>query len=963
MKIKALCFARLVLFAIMAGRCCVAPAANSAATTRDRSFDSGWRFLRADAPGAEAIGFDDTTWRQLDLPHDWSIEDLPPLTVSVPEWPEVAGQWRFQKGDDAAWKVPAFDDGNWQVVTLPDIWEHHSDYTNDNVYGWFRRRVEIPAECKGKDFDLLLGCIDDVDEAWLNGERIGGMGSFPPDYHSAWDVQRRYRVPAALVRGDGSDVLAVRVFNGGGNGGIYEAGVKSIRVGPFDPGQSKGSASTGHVLGGIGWYRKHFTLTPADNGKCVVVRFDGVYMNADFWINGRFLGNHPYGYTSFELDLTSYLKPAGEENVIAVRVRNEGKNSRWYSGSGIYRHTWLTVTDPIHVPTWGVFVTTPEVSKEKAVVKIASEVCNGTDAESDLVVRARVMNPKGKIVQTSECKLCLGSNETRTVEQLTEVSSPKLWSPDSPELYSAEIEISAAGKTVDEASTHFGIRKIEVDAENGFRLNGQMLKLKGGCMHHDNGLLGSATIDRAEERRVELMKANGFNAIRTSHNPPSPVFLDACDRLGILVIDEAFDCWNEGKNGQDYHLYFKDWAERDVASMVRRDRNHPSVVIWSIGNEIPEQFRAEATAKMLCEAVLSHDATHPITQAICSDWGNVMRNWDQLSDIAFRHLDIGGYNYLPEHYETDHARNPKRVMMATESYPKDFFDYWSLVEKHPYIIGDFVWTAMDYFGESGIGHSTPSNEKDSFLMPWPWFDAWCGDIDVCGFKKPQSYYRDVVWRRSQIEMMVHTPMPEGAYERVSGWGWPDETRSWNWPGREGKPLQVAVYSHCDAVRLELNGKVIGEKPVSAATKLTARFDVPYQPGELRAVGLTGGKPVALATLCTAGEPQAIHLIADRSAIRADRNDLSYVTVEVVDQHGVVVPGAAMPIHFTVSGAGELAAIGSSAPNDASSFQLPLRKTYEGRALAILRPKGYAGKITLKAEADGLKSATIIIRIK
>jgi beta-galactosidase len=549
------------------------------------------------------------------------------------------------------------------------------------------------------------------------------------------------------------------------------------------------------------------------------------------------------------------------------------------------------------------------------------------------------------------------------VEQVIEVRSPKLWSPDSPELYSAEIEIVAAGKTLDTTSTRFGIRKIEVDAENGFRLNGEMLKLKGGCMHHDNGPSGSATIDRAEERRVELMKANGFNAIRTSHNPPSPAFLDACDRLGVLVIDEAFDCWNDGKNGQDYHLYFKDWAERDIASMVRRDRNHPSVVIWSIGNEIPEQFRAEATAKMLREAVLSRDSTRPITQAICSDWGNVSRNWDQLSDVAFRHLDIGGYNYLPEHYETDHARNPNRVMMGTESYPKNFFDYWSLVEKHPYIIGDFVWTAMDYFGESGIGHSTLSNAKDSFLMPWPWFNAWCGDIDACGFKKPQSYYRDVVWRRSQIEIAVHTPMPDGVSERVSGWGWPDETRSWNWLGQEGKPLQVAVYSRCESVRLELNGKVIGEKPVSAATKLTAKFNVPYQPGELRAIGLINGKEISRAVLKTSGAPKKLKLTADRKNIRADRNDLSFVTVEVVDADGQRVPNAAFPVRFTVTGAGELGATGSSAPNDASSFHVPQRKTYEGRCLTILRPKGAPGKIMLQAEADGLKPTSIVINTR
>ncbi|MEO7101130.1 MAG: glycoside hydrolase family 2 TIM barrel-domain containing protein [Luteolibacter sp.] len=951
-------FSAFGLFAI------VAAVTADAAENRDRSFDSGWRFIREDVPGAEVPGFSDSAWRTLDVPHDWSIEDLPQLKKSeVPEFPVTAGEWRFQKGDDPAWKERELDDGKWQNVTLPDNWEHHSNYTENNAYGWFRRRIEIPADCKGKDFDLLLGCIDDVDETFLNGKRIGGTGSFPPDFNTAWSVPRRYRVPASLVRGDSSDVLAVRVFDQSNSGGMYQAAMKSERVGPFDPSQSANGGYTAHMVGGTGWYRKHFTLTPADAGKRVAVRFDGVYMNADFWINGQPLGNHPYGYTSFEFDLTPYLKSAGQENVISVRVRNEGKNSRWYSGSGIYRHTWLTVTDSIHLPTWGTFVITPEVSKEKAVVKIASEIRNDTGAEADIIVRSRVVDSKGKALLSGESKLHLSGNETRTLEQSIDVPSPQLWTPDSPELYSAQTQIASAGKALDTTSTRFGIRKIEVDAENGFRLNGEMIKLKGGCMHHDNGPLGSAAIDRAEERRVELMKANGFNAIRTSHNPPSPEFLDACDRLGVLVVDESFDCWEVGKNGQDYNVYFKDWAKRDIASMVRRDRNHPSVVIWSIGNEIPEQFRSETIAKMLREAVLAHDPTRPITQAICSDWGDVMRNWDQRSDVAFTQLDIGGYNYLPDKYETDHARNPKRVMMGTESYPRGFFDYWTLVEKHPYIIGDFVWTGMDYFGESGIGHSLPNGEKDDFLMPWPWHNAWCGDIDVCGFKKPQSYYRDVVWHRSQIEMMVHAPMPDGVWERVSGWGWPDETRSWTWPGSAGKSLQVAVYSRCDTVRLELNGKVIGEKQVSGATKLTAKFDVPYQPGELRAIGLINGKTVANTTLKTAGPAKQLKLTADRSAIRADRNDLSYVTVEIVDEQGTVVPDAEIPVRFTVAGAGELAATGSPAPNDASSFRAPLRKAYQGHCLAILRPQGQPGSIMLKAEASGLKPAMIEVRTR
>jgi len=932
-----------------------------AQNTREKSFDSGWRFIRGDAPGAENPAFDDSHWRKLDVPHDWSIEDLPPKTNSVPELEAVTGQWLFHPGDDTSWKSPELDDSSWQQVMLPDSWEHHSHYAKDFVFGWYRRRLEIPADCKGKDFELLLGKIDDADEVWLNGERIGGMGSFPPDYRTAWDVERRYRVPESLVRGDGSDILAVRVFDGTGNGGLCSAGVKSVRIGPFDPVESENKDRTGYVVGGIGWYRKQFTVD--ETNKLVSVRFDGVYMNADFWINGHFLGNHPYGYTSFEFDLTPYLNPAGKENVIAVRVKNEGKNSRWYSGSGIYRHAWLTTRNPIHVPTWGVFVTTPEVSKEKALVKVSSEVRNAAPVQTNVLVRVHVLSPKGKVIKSVEGKLSLPPSETRSIEQTIEVRRPELWSPDSPNLYSAKVEVLVDGKTVDVVSTHFGIRKIEVDAVNGFRLNGEMLKLKGGCVHHDNGPLGAAAIDRAEERKVELMKANGFNAIRTSHNPPSPAFLDACDRLGILVIDEGFDQWNEAKigNDQDYHLYFKDWHQRDIASMVRRDRNHPSVIMWSIGNEIPEQFRAEATANLLRQEVLAHDPTRPITQAICSDWGEVVRNWDKLSDPAFVSLDVGGYNYLPEKYESDHARHPDRVIVTSESYPKDASDYWALVEKHPYVIGDFVWTGIEYLGEAGIGHALLSNQNDTFFMSWPWFNAWCGDLDICGFKKPQSFFRDVVWRRSPIEMAVHAPIPSRLAETVSAWGWPDESQSWSWPGQEGKVLNVSVYSRCETVRLELNGRVLGEKPACAATKLTARFDVPYAPGELVAYGLHNGRVVAKAILKTSGPPKKLKLAADRPRIRADRNDLCYVTVEVVDSNGQRVPNARIPVRFSVSGAGELAAQGSASPNDPASFRAPIRKTFQGRCLAILRPISGPGSITLRAEADGLESDALTVQ--
>ncbi|HEX5399853.1 MAG TPA: glycoside hydrolase family 2 TIM barrel-domain containing protein [Verrucomicrobiae bacterium] len=950
-------------FVLVAGCICVA-AAERAADNR-LAFDANWRFLRADAPGAEAPGFDDSAWRVLDVPHDWSIEDLPPATNSVPELPVVTGQWRFHKGDDAAWKARDFDDSQWQSVTLPDTWEHHSNYTQDNVYGWFRRRIEIPADCKGRDFDLLLGCIDDVDETFLNGQRIGGTGSFPPNYGTAWDVQRRYRVPASLVRGDGSDVLAVRVYDSTGEGGIYAAGTKSFRVGPFDPAHSAGGAATGYVVGGIGWYRKHFTLPASDSGRNVTICFDGVYMDSDVWINGHHLGNHPYGYTPFVYDLTPYLKPAGQENVLAVKVNNSGRNSRWYSGSGIYRHVWLAVADPAHIPFWGVQVMTTNISKASATVSVSTMIENDRAADANIRLLTRLIGPDtagrqstvaeiGVDFHEQEMNVQVPAGKQREFTQVFSVNKPVLWDLDNPTLYHAEVELVENGTTLDRAGTTFGIRTIRFTATDGFELNGKVVKLKGGCMHHDNGPLGAAAIDRAEDRRVQLMKAYGFNAIRTSHNPPSPEFLDACDRYGILVLDEAFDCWEEGKNPDDYGKYFDDWWKRDLNAMILRDRNHPSVILWSIGNEVPQRAseRGYVIEKQLRDEVHRLDPTRPVTEAICALWDG--RPWSATA-TAFSFLDVGGYNYQWRQYVPDHEKFPDRIMVGTESYPGEVYENWQAVTAHPWVIGDFAWTAWDYMGETGIGNAI-GNSANRF----PWFDAWCGDIDTCGFEKPQHYYRAVVWGDSKIALAVHAPMPPGQRERVSGWGWPDERQSWTWPGSEGKPLDVTVYSSCQFVQLELNGKAIATNSVN---KMIARFKVPYQSGELRAIGLTDGKPIVSASLRTAGEPATIRLTADRSTIRANRNDLSYVTVEVVDKNGNVVPSATIPIHFTVTGAGELAATGSPSPNDAASFHVPIRKTFEGRCLAILRPEGNPGKITLKAETDGLKAATLVVETR
>ncbi len=524
--------------------------------------------------------------------------------------------------------------------------------------------------------------------------------------------------------------------------------------------------------------------------------------------------------------------------MLAVRVRNEGRNSRWYSGSGIYRHVWLTTTNPIHVPMWGLFVTTPEVSKDKAIVKVATDVRNSSTSSADVLVRVRVRDTSGKVVGSAQAPMKLEAGETASSPQTIPVPAPKLWSPAAPNLYVADVQIMAAGRPLDAVSTTFGIRRIELDAEHGFRLNGESIKLKGACVHHDNGPLGAAAIDRAEERRVELLKANGFNAIRCAHNPRARVSRrlrsarNARDRRGLRPVEHR-----EGALRRGLPPVLQGLVLARSRAMVLRDRNHPSVVMWSVGNEIPEQFRDGATGLRLRKEVLALDTTRPITQAVCTDWGKVVKNWDELSDPAFPHLDVAGYNYLPEKYEGDHARHPDRVILTTESLPKDLLQYWSLVEKHPYVIGDFVWSGIDYLGESGIGHNSLSNEKESWFMHWPWFDAWCGDLDIL-----RDQEAAVVLSRCRVAAESDRDVrpradSAGAHREAHLVGWPEESPSWNWSGQEGRPLQVTVYSRCERVRLVLNAKVVGEQPVSEATKLAAKFDVPYEPGELRAFGL------------------------------------------------------------------------------------------------------------------------------
>jgi beta-galactosidase len=720
-------------------------------------------------------------------------------------------------------------------------------------------------------------------------------------------------------------------------------------------------ASGGFFTMGTGWYRKTFDAPEAWRGQKVYVLFEGVYMNAEIRLNENYLGRHPYGYTSFWCDLTPYLK-LGEQNTLQVVVDNASQgNSRWYSGSGIYRHVWLMVAPPVHVAQWGVYVTTPDVTPETATVRVRTTVQNEGGTAQTVTLRSLVLGPTGDTVDTADTQAPVPAGGVYEYAQNVTVAQPQLWSPDTPHLYRLETTVLVDGQAADTVVTQFGIRSLSFDAAQGFLLNGQPLKLRGGCMHHDNGVLGSAAFDRSEERKVAVHKANGYNAIRCAHNPPSPAFLDACDRLGLLVMDEAFDCWRDGKNPYDYHVAFDDWWQRDLDSMLLRDRNHPCIIIWSIGNEVTERdgrSGGAAIARMLADRVHAVDPTRPVTSAICGS--------DQpwiATDAVFAELEVGGYNYQQKQYVTDHERHPDRIIVGTESTAKEAFDHWMSVLEHPYVIGDFVWTSLDYLGESGIGRVHFDGDKPkNFLGEYPWHQANCGDLDLCGFKRPQSYYRDILWERGEkLYIAVHPPVPAGQTPNTTYWGWPDVAASWTLPGREGEMIKVDVYSACEQVELLVDGQSMGVRPATEQERFIASFEIPYAAGTLTAIGYTDGEPVAQARLETVSAPARIRLTADCETIHAAAGDLGFVTLEVVDEAGRVHPNADHNILFTVKGAGTLAAVGSADPVSTESYRGNQRRAFRGRCLAVVKSNGTPGEIRLRAQADGLDGAEIVIR--
>ena len=733
-----------------------------------------------------------------------------------------------------------------------------------------------------------------------------------------------------------------------------------------DPANGATGTGGGWFHGGKGEYRKTFSTPKAE---IVKLHFEGVYQKAEVFVNGQKTGQHGYGYTPFTVDVTPYLYMDKRQNEVVVKVNNaEQPNCRWYSGSGIYRHVWLQTMPALHIAENGVWVTTPEVSATQAKVNLQIYV-NNAGSEARKIDDVEVSFKGGTFTLTSQSE----AMKRRWRESYTDVTQngqsicgltytidqPRLWSPDAPYLYEATIKLKENGRVIDEKTVKFGIRSFSFDTKKGFVLNGKPVLLNGACVHHDDGVLGAMAFDAAEVRKVKLMKEAGFNLIRTSHNPTTRAFLDACDSLGMLVIDEAFDGWRTEKTKYDYSTMIDSCYREDIHAMVKRDRNHPSIISWSLGNEVIErkELRVVHTARQLKKAVLEMDNTRPVTEALCA-WD---RDWE-IYDPHFEVLDIGGYNYMIFKHQSDHQRDPNRVMWQTESYPRDAFSNWATVNDNPYVVGDMVWTGLDYLGESGIGRTYYEGERPGEHYAQggqpDWHGAYCGDVDITGWRKPISHYRDLLWNNVKALYMA-VKEPDGFRGKIhqTQWSvWPT-WESWNWEGWESKPVEVEVYTKQPEVKLFLNDKLVGTKAVSRETQFKAVFAVPYEPGVLRAEA--GGQSIALAT---AGEPASLRLTTDKKIISADGQDLAFITIEVIDSKGRVCPDAAINCRVGVEGQGRLMAAASADLKDKEPKTSPKVTTWKGRAVIVVRSTKKKGNIKVGVESN-LRKASITLQAR
>ncbi|MGI6172579.1 MAG: glycoside hydrolase family 2 TIM barrel-domain containing protein [Christensenellales bacterium] len=746
-----------------------------------------------------------------------------------------------------------------------------------------------------------------------------------------------------------------------------------------------GGASVGFIPGGEATYFKDLDFDPAWEGKCVLLYVDGAYMNAEVTLNKDHLFHHPYGYTAFTVDLTKSLYRE-YPNRLAVKTESIQPNSRWYSGGGLFREVSLYVGDKVRIEPWDVFCYTVQADAKKATLHVSVTVTSdveGIPADIEIMLG-------GKTVHAARCTL---TGEKTEYACEIEVDTPKLWSVDEPNLYALKVCVSA-GEYRDEYEDEIGIRTIEIDFAHGFRLNGVEMKLRGGCIHHDNTLLGARAPYAAEERKIRLLKEVGYNAIRCAHNPPSSNLLKACDRLGMLVMDESFDMWTMGKNTLDYHLYFEKWWRFDTASMVKRDRNHPSVYCWSIGNEIPEitgKSDGARWTKLQADYVRSLDSTRPVTSAIHgavdippemakdmprrrADRKKMLTEglkmplttngrdlWAEQTKDACDALDIVGYNYLWERYEGDRIAFPNRVIHATETHSYTTYDYWKAVEANSNVIGDFIWTAYDNLGEAGAGRVIFDLDEplDGLCGQYPWLSCYQGDLDLDGNRRPQSYFRKILWGLDDgIHLFTTAPEHTGKPYYGMGWHWADVKQNWTFdPKYIGEKVQLEAYADCDEVAFYVNGE---KKGVSKVEKLKAFLTVEYAPGKVEAAAIRNGKEVARCALETAGKAARILLTPDRTRLSADGMDIAFVKAEILDENGVLVQIEPKNLHASVCGAGTLAGFGSGNPKTEENYGTHMRETFDGRALVAVRSSCEKGQITLTVTAQGLPAASITL---
>ena len=753
-----------------------------------------------------------------------------------------------------------------------------------------------------------------------------------------------------------------------------DTAAKKEHVGPF---VTDGDYQKGYMLGGEAWYRNMFDVSREDADKLLSLYFEGAYNHATIYLNGKEIWFNHYGYQSFWVTLPKiYLKP-GERNEVVVRVEDKGKSTRWYSGAGLFRHVWYVKKPNLYLDEWATSISTLRIdgtdSGTEAVVKVDAGIVafHATGKELENVrVKLAIKDADGRQVVASQTTVDRVVEGNSDVSFTVNIPDAKLWTAETPYLYKVHVGIEGG----DEIVIPMGVRLIEYASDRGLFVNGQSVKLRGGCVHHDHGLLGAASYNDAEVRKIALLKQYGFNAVRCSHNLPSEAFLHACDSLGMYVIDECFDQWYEQKNDEDYHNYFPTFYLKDLATMLYRDRNHPSVISWSIGNEIPGRTTEKGmlAARNMRDLINQLDPQHrPVTAALCT-WDSKPVKWKEESWMATQSLDIVGYNYMWHEYDRD-VEQHDQLMWGTETFPKQASQNWDRVEKYTKLVGDFVWTAMDYLGEAGIGHGlfVKEGEKTPFFIAYPYYNGWCGDIDLIGQKKPQSYYRDVVWRIQPITMAMQLPCPEGYYMDISGWGWQPEVNAWEDPKTfftphnlpnimydgERKPLKVPgkisnkqvlvnVYSRAKMVRLYLNGRLIDTRPTGDT--YYAAFNVDYEPGLLRAVEWDGENEGASFELRTAGKPARLNVKVDKY------QHLHYITLELTDKDGNIVHDYEHQVQYSVGGNASVMAAGNANPTDMESFRSLRPRLYDGRCQIIVDARG---DYTISAKVAGVSTKT------